>query len=937
MDQSTATAAEPFVQGSSVGPYSLIRELGVGGMGTVFLAEDGRLERKVALKFLTSQLAGNEEFRQRFLREAKSAAKLNHTNIVTVYEVGEDADRVYIAMEYVEGRSLRELIDTRALSYDQILEMFTQLCTGLKKAHEAGIVHRDLKPSNVMVTGDKEVKILDFGLAKAMVDGNLTSTGTALGTVNYMSPEQAHGARADQRSDLFSAGILLFELLTGVNPFVRGYMPATIHAIVYEPVGELSGYNAELPPACQTVVDKCVAKKPEDRYQSIDELLADLARLKAGETIAPAAVAQPDAPRSATPTLAVLHLRNLGSEDDEFLTYGITEDLIVDLSRLGSVRVLPMRKVLKYKDSDLDTEELAKKLGATMILDGSLHRSSSSVRISAQLVDVDSDNILWSNRWEESPDKVGRIKSALAEGIGSALKVDSSVVRKADLGKSDTSNPEAYDFYLKGKYALEKRKKRADVDAAREHFKKALELEPTLLAARVGLAEVHIIDLETDEARKLLSPALEEARRRGLRAEEALVQTVLGIAENRGLDLQLSIDMLSRAVEIYRELKDVNGEARAFTELLKPLLNSAQEAEALKLETRLGELAQAGADAAHIAQGLFLMAQAHARMNDPVRSQALHENALQMARANDVNLVAYQVLRLLAGDYADKGGQHLETAMAYIEEARYIAEKLGDRRALFGIEFTTFFMEMGTGAFRQSLDKLVRLLPEAVEMHDTLGQVSLEWGKTVLLYFMGQYEQCIAQAERLRETAKILERKHITAREAEAHLLTALGHFMLGRHSQALELSARARALAEQADDNESLVDCLAFGGEMLYASGDLTQAREFFESALEKAHGSQNAFCIAVSQGSIALMDLQEGNRESAFGTLRKNVDQVAGHFAEVTARRLLGHALLEHGSEDHDRDEGRRTLLQALNLARKHDNVVEITRIQELLERNE
>jgi len=236
MSDSPTVSFVPLKVGTKAGPYRIVRELGIGGMGQVFLAEDTRLDRQVALKFLSHDLAQKDDFRQRFMREAKAAAKLNHYNIVTIHDVGEALQRIYIAMEYVEGRTLRQMIDTRALSFDQSIDVFTQLCQGLKKAHSAGIIHRDLKPANIMVTAEGQVKILDFGLAKVVMSGDLTNTNAALGTVNYMSPEQAQGAEVDQRSDLFSSGILLFEMLAGVNPFVRGHMPATIHAITYEPL-----------------------------------------------------------------------------------------------------------------------------------------------------------------------------------------------------------------------------------------------------------------------------------------------------------------------------------------------------------------------------------------------------------------------------------------------------------------------------------------------------------------------------------------------------------------------------------------------------------------------------------------------------------------------------------------------------------------------------
>ena len=927
----------PLVAGLQVGCYRLIRELGLGGMGQVFLADDTRLERKVALKFLNPDLSRKDEFRLRFMREAKSAARLNHHNTVTIHDVGEALGRAYISMEYVEGRTLRQLIDTRTLSYEQKLDIFMQVCQGLKAAHDTGIVHRDLKPANIIVTDDDRVKILDFGLAKRVVDENLTRVGMTLGTVNYMSPEQAEGIGIDKRSDLFSAGIVLFELLGGINPFVRGHMAATMHAIIYEPIGFLSSYAGDLPANCQTIIDKAVAKNPSDRYQSVTELLDDIKRLRSGTEISPASVVQPTGERSQVASMAVLFLRNLGREEDEYLCHGITEDLIVDLSRLGSVRVLPMYKIVKYKDTELDTDEIARKLNVTMILDGSLHRSGDVVRISAQLVDVSQDEILWSNRWEESADSLPRIKTALAHGISSALEVDSAVVRKAGVGRAETSNPEAYDLYLKGKFAFDSRKKRADVDEARRFFDRALELEPTMIAARVGLSEILIFENLCDDALDILRPALEDSRRRRIKADEARVRVAMGGALNRIRKEEDSIEHFKNAIRLYKELKDASGEARAIAEMMKPLLNLGRGDEVLSHTDRLHELSDAGADGRCIAEGKFLFSVAvfHFR-NDAALAKAIREEALQLSKVHSYYTLTAQILASISLAHAVNGD--IDTANSYLEEARRIGERLGDANIMREVDFNSSLLELEAGAFRPFYDKAEKVLKHIRDEGDNIAGVShlTNWANAARN--LGRYDEAmelLASQEKAAEEA--LAGLHKTAAQAANLEQRALVLFEMGRTEEAIASISPARTMATDFDLGFVSASVLRSGGEILFGVGDWQKAREWFEKGLELSKKSDFKEGIVSCAGHLGLIEYQEHADPEVLGSLRRNCEAVASHSARVTARRLLGQALLEHGRSDKEREQGRRELLQALGLARKMEWVPEMNRIQKVLDRNE
>ena len=935
MDSHQATLA-PISAGVQIGTYHLLRELGVGGMGSVYLAEDSKLERKVALKFLAPQLAQNEEFRQRFLREARSAARLNHTNIVTVYEVGDQNDRVYLAMEYVEGRSLREMIDTRALTYEQSLAVFTQLCTGLKKAHDSGIVHRDLKPANIMVTADYDVKILDFGLAKGAVDGNLTETGTALGTVNYMSPEQALGTGADHRSDIFAIGILLFELFSGVNPFVRGYVPATIHAIVYESAGVLAGYKADLPEGCQAIVDKAMAKQPEDRYQRMDDLLADLARLKAGQAITPAAVAQPALTKSDKHSLAILHLHNLGGVQDEFLTYGITEDLIVDLSRLGSFKVVPMYKILKYKDSNLDPSEIARQLNVSLILDGSLHRSGSAVRVSAQLVDVNKDDIVWSNRWEVGPNELARIKSALAEGISGALSVDSSVLRKADVGKAETSNPEAYDQYLKGKFALEKRQTEQELTVARQHFQRALELDPSLILARIGLARILLEQELNDQAIEVLKPALADARRRKLRGEEGRVLYVMGDAYSYVFKFQEALEHLEAALPLLAEVNDFNGEADALGILAAVHMNMGHPEKTLALESRLGESVRAGADRALAGRGIYCMGGAHELMGNHARAMEIYEDGLQLMRGAGNKKREGQFLLNLANLYAARGGkENIEIATAYLEEARLIAESLRHLDLERKVVQNAIELNMQRGLLRQAKETAIKHIA-LVEGNDLIAYASSHYTRSFLHYLLGEYDDALECADRGFQSGHKLTGGYRHATYALTLGTKAMTlHMVKGYKAAAAILPDMLR---EAKDSKITFVDAVAraIEGEVQFYAGNWEHARPALEAGILLGQQVGLKEASVYSAAYLGLMESKDGKKDEAVRRLRDNVRHAEGHFSETVAKRALGQALLEHGASDVEKSEGRRSLMQALGLARQQECVPELTRIQQVLDRN-
>ncbi|MFZ5981591.1 MAG: protein kinase domain-containing protein, partial [Candidatus Zixiibacteriota bacterium] len=417
--------------GTKISHYKIINKVGAGGMGEVYLAEDTELDRKVALKFLPSYLCPDEDCRKRFKREAQAAAKLSHPNIIHIYEVSEYQGRPFFAMEHVEGRTLGNVIKDDKLDLKKVIELTLQICEGLQEAHEAGVVHRDIKPANIVLDNKGYPKLLDFGLASVRGGEKVTKTGSTLGTVGYMSPEQSQGKEVDRRSDLFSLGVVLYEMITGKAPFTEEYEAATIHAIINETPEPLARYKTRVPEDLQRIVSKLLEKDPDRRYQSAADVMADLNRLKGSggkakerpmwkaalkmfligcligviffiikQYLFPGNEDDREKPKM----LAVLPFENLGDPADEYFADGITDEVIASLSKLSGLGVISRTSSNRYKKTSKSLREIGKELGVDYILEGTIKwerfDDENRVRIQPQLIKVDDDIYLWSASYD---------------------------------------------------------------------------------------------------------------------------------------------------------------------------------------------------------------------------------------------------------------------------------------------------------------------------------------------------------------------------------------------------------------------------------------------------------------------------------------------------------------------------------------------------------
>ncbi|MCI0411512.1 protein kinase [bacterium] len=480
----------------SVSHYRLMRRLGIGGMGEVFLAEDTKLGRSAAIKLIRPEGA-NQERKKRFLREARAAAVLSHPGIATIYEVGEDGGTDFIAMEYVEGHSLKEELREQPLDLERIIRLGIQLADALSEAHERGILHRDLKPENIQIRKLDQLKILDFGLAKfletRLEDDYTSSTDAVVGTIPYMSPEQIEGKFLDARSDLFSAGSLLYEMATGRAPFTGENPGATLQNILNCNPAPPSSLNPQIPSSLQKIIARCLQRDPALRYPSAKELVADLTLLEKGKSIDFArpvtSIARPAI------SIAVLYFENLSEErESDYFRAGMTEDIITELSKLKGWEVRPRTQVVPYKDQEIHIKDIASELKVTHILQGSIRKAGSRLRISAQLVETRTASSMWAERYDRDLQDIFEIQSEIAQKIAVALKVHLTKSEKQEFAKRYTENLEAYDSYLRGREMIFRLSKEG-VEGAIDYFLQAVQADPKYALAHAGLAQAYAISL----------------------------------------------------------------------------------------------------------------------------------------------------------------------------------------------------------------------------------------------------------------------------------------------------------------------------------------------------------------------------------------------------------------------------------------------------------
>ena len=475
--------------GNTISHYKILEKLGEGGMGEVHLAKDLNLERKVAIKFLPPNLTKDKENIERFKREAKATAALNHPNIITIYEIAEENTQTFIVMEFIDGGSLRTKINNGFSDLDEILDISNQICEGLTEAHKADIVHRDIKPENILINKNGRAKILDFGLAKLKGVSKLTKEASTLGTIHYMSPEQLQGQEVDNRSDIWSLGVVLYEMLTGQLPFIGDYEQAVIYSILNEDQASVRTVKGQTPRPLEAILTKALRKNPDERYQSVDAIRSDLEKIETQHSRQ--STGKINMAKKDIPSLAVIPFVNISADpDNEYFSDGLTEELINALTGLKNFRVVARTSAFAFKGKQTDIRDIGSQLGVEYVLEGSVRKSGSRIRITAQLIAVEDGYHLWSEKYDRDLKDVFAIQDEIASKIAGKLKSEFKITSSL-LDKEKRPNLEAYELYLKGRYHFNKFSS-GWANKALECFKGAISLTPDFAPAHAALAGTYI-------------------------------------------------------------------------------------------------------------------------------------------------------------------------------------------------------------------------------------------------------------------------------------------------------------------------------------------------------------------------------------------------------------------------------------------------------------
>ncbi len=514
--------------GQTISHYKIVEKLGEGGMGVVYKAQDTKLDRLVALKFLSRQVSSSEEYKARFYREARAAAALSHPNICSIIDIQEFRGEEFLVMEFINGRSLRSRIEEGPMPVSDAVKFARQIAEGLEAAHSKGVIHRDIKPENIIVTDTGVTKIADFGLAALLNAMETHESGRVAGTTAYMSPEQIRGDQVNDLTDIWSLGVTLYEMIAGHRPFTGEYEQAVAYSILNEKPPPVTASHIIIPGELEKIIDRCLEKKPTDRFSDAASLAKELRQVE---------IVLENPQTASLKSIAVLPFADISPEkDNEYFSEGLTEEIIANLSRLRMLRVVSRTSVMQYDRADKTMKQIAGDLAVHFILEGSVRKHGSELRITTQLVDALQDTTLWSETYRGTLEDIFDIQETVASKIAKALKVRLTPGEKKTLKRHPTVNTEAYQSYLKGRFFWNKRNK-ASLGTAIRYFEESIAKDPNYALAWAGLADAYFLLSEYGHVtRRDTYPRSKSAIEKALELDDQLAEAHASLASLMMLD-----------------------------------------------------------------------------------------------------------------------------------------------------------------------------------------------------------------------------------------------------------------------------------------------------------------------------------------------------------------------------------------------------------------
>ena len=738
---------------TNVSHYRILEKLGQGGMGEVYLAEDTRLGRRVAVKILPASYQYDHDRSARFLKEARAASVLRSPNIAAIFDVGEQDGARYIVMEYVEGEALSERIRRGSLPYREVVELAIQISEALDEAHRSGIIHRDVKSANLMVDARKRIKVLDFGIAKLTSDPGLnedpasfhqTAQGIVLGTVSYMSPEQALGRKIDHRTDIFSLGVVIYEMLSGQLPFQGSSNTEIIDRILHEEPVPLARLASGIPDEMERIVRRCIEKNIAERYQSTRDLATDLRAFRSLCDSASVTLADDSRTRAIKPTrakkgidsLAILPLTNVEADPEaEYLCEGIAESMIINLSQLPKLRVMARSTVFKYKGQDVDPREVGRELNVRAVLVGRLIQRGENLTIKAELVDASDGSRLWADNYVKRVSDIFTVEEEISREISEKLRLKLSGKQKKRLIRPRTESSEAYQLYLKGRYHWNLRTEESLRKGA-EYFQRAIEADPNYALAYVGLADTYnILASYSLLSPKDAFPKARAAAERALEIDENLAEALTSLAYIRmafDWDWRRADKQFARAIELNpgyapaRVWRAANLAMMGMAEESVAEIRRARDVDPLSLPVNAGlawllHLARRHEEAVD---------QAHKTLELDSNFSAAHRRlgqALEQLGKYTEALAAFRTAGTLAGGDPESlaGLGHVHAVMGNTEEAMAVLRRLDEIAA--PPRYVPAYLSALVYAGLKDADRCIEWLEEAFnERHGMLAFLNIE-------------------------------------------------------------------------------------------------------------------------------------------------------------------------------------------------------------------